>query len=335
MEFLPVRSKTGKPLMPCHAARARELIEKGKAVKRFERGVPFIQLLERKDGATQQVVVGVDPGSKREGFSVKSEHHTYLNIQTTTPNWVKKKVEERRNLRRNRRYRKTPYRANRPNRARGGIPPSTFARWQWKLRVLGWLAKLYPIKVVVVEDVKAVTRKGSRKWNSSFSPLEVGKKWLYGQIEKRWRLHLFAGWETYQERQDLGLRKIGNKLSDSFFAHAVDAWCLANMWTGGHIKPDNTAMLYLHPLKLHRRNIHRQNASKGGIRKPYGGTRSEGFKRGSWVKHPKWGVCYVGGKNGKGRISLHALDTGKRLTQLAKPADCKLLCYSSWRVRYA
>ena len=56
---------------------------------------------------------------------------------------------------------------------------------------------------------------------------------------------------------------------------------------------------------------------KGGIRRSYGSTRSLGFKAGSVVKHPKWGVCYVGGTNSE-RISLHDLTTGKRLTQKAK-----------------
>jgi hypothetical protein len=29
---------------------------------------------------------------------------------------------------------------------------------------------------------------------------------------------------------------------------------------------------------------------------------------------------------------LHSLNTGKRLTQNALPADCKFLSYNSWRV---
>ncbi|HEX2243525.1 MAG TPA: RRXRR domain-containing protein, partial [Gammaproteobacteria bacterium] len=37
MVYVPVVSKTGRPLMPCHPARARELVQKGKAVRRFNR----------------------------------------------------------------------------------------------------------------------------------------------------------------------------------------------------------------------------------------------------------------------------------------------------------
>jgi hypothetical protein len=42
--------------------------------------------------------------------------------------WVKKHVEARRNMRRARRYRKTPCRAGRANRSRASLPPSTKAR---------------------------------------------------------------------------------------------------------------------------------------------------------------------------------------------------------------
>ena len=58
-----------------------------------------------------------------------------------------------------------------------------------------------------------------------------------------------------------------------------------------------------------------------------------GFKRGSVVRHPKHGVTYVGGAS-EGRISLHSLETGKRLCQNAKPADIRFLTYSTWRARF-
>ena len=54
-------------------------------------------------------------------------------------------------------------------------PPSTRARWGWKLRLCGWLARYYPISLFMVKDVAAVTKSGKRRWNANFSPLEVGK----------------------------------------------------------------------------------------------------------------------------------------------------------------
>jgi hypothetical protein len=332
MLWVPVVSSTGKPLMPCHPARARELLRQGRAVRRFDRGVFFLRLLDRDDGALQPVAVGVDPGSQKEAFTVKSEAHTFLNLQADAVTHVKKAVAVRRHLRRARRHRKTPCRQNRQNRARGGLPPSTKARWQWKLRVCHWLAKLYPITRFVVEDIKAETRKGGCRWNGSFSPLEVGKQWFYRELAAIAPVEAPPSWQTAEWRTSLGLKKGANKLSERFEAHCVDSWVLANSWVGGHQAPENRRIFFVTPLRFHRRQLHRLEPAKGGSRRPYGGTRSLGFKRGSLVKHPQHGLAYVGGTLG-GRISLHSVETGRRRCQNAKPADCRFLCFNAVRFR--
>jgi hypothetical protein len=140
-------------------------------------------------------------------------------------------------------------------------------------------------------------------------------------------------------RQKLGLKKSKQKLSNKFEAHCVDSWVLANWYVGGHLVPDNTTLIEVVPLEFHRRQLHRLQHSAGQIRSRYGGTISAGFKRGSIVKHPKFGFCYVGGwqesptrKNpDRKTISLHSLKTGKRLCQNAMPTDCRFLSYNSWR----
>jgi hypothetical protein len=317
--------------MPTSNYRANELIRKGKALRRFSKGVFYIRLTQRADGVTQPIGVGIDPGSKKEAFTVKSEDHTFLNVQTDAVTWVKDAVETRRNLRRSRRNRKTPCRQNRSNRVIGSIPPSTKARFDWKLRIIRWLLKLYPIAHFIPEDIKAHCR-GGQRWNKSFSPLQTGKKYFYDQLRKLAPVTTVQGFETYTMRNAAGLRKNTNKMSEDFSAHCVDSWILANYWTGGHITPDNKEMLLITPLQFHRRQLHVQNPTEGGIRKPYGGTRSLGFKRGSWVKHPKYGLAFIGGTS-KGRISLHDLSTGKRLTRSAKSEDIVLLHFASWRMR--
>ncbi len=334
MQYVPVLSSIGQKLMPCHAARARELVRKGRAVRRFDRGLFYIQLVDRAEGDTQAIAVGIDPGSKKEAFTVKSASHTYLNIQADAVTWVKEAEAQSTQMRRTRRGRKTPYRKMRTNRRQGQfrLPPSTRARWGWKLRLATWLKRYYPITVFIVEDIQAVTKAGKRRWNTSFSPLEVGKQWFYEQLGLLVPVRTIAGYETAELRRATGIHKSSKKLSDDFSAHCIDSWVLANAWVGGHKQPDNTAMLHIVPLRFHRRQLHRLQPEKGGVRKPYGGTVSAGFKRGSWVRHPKWGVCYVGGTL-KGRISLHGLQDGKRLTQNAHPEDCNLLTLSSWRLR--
>ena len=111
-------------------------------------------------------------------------------MQADAHNKVDKRIEKRRELRRARRSRKCPNRKNRPNRLvhRERIPAGTRARWDWKLRILNWLSKMFPITHVCVEDIKARTIARAKKWNTSFSPLEVGKQWFYGEIQNKKRI---------------------------------------------------------------------------------------------------------------------------------------------------
>ncbi len=66
----------------------------------------------------------------------------------------------------------------------------------------------------------------------------------------------------------------------------IDVWALANCWTGGHSHPENRQLVCVTPLQFHRRQLHRLEPERGGVRKPYGGTNSLGMKRGALVKHP-------------------------------------------------
>jgi hypothetical protein len=189
---------------------------------------------------------------------------------------------------------------------------------------------MYPTKVFIVEDIKAISKKHQKEWNKSFSPLEVGKNWFYSELSKLGRIDTIQGYETKALRDELGLKKSKQKLSNKFEAHCVDSWVLANGYTGGHTKPDNRDILYMVPLQFHRRQLHRLRPNKNGVRLHYGGTMSLGLKRGSLVKHKKHNLAYVGGHSND-RISLHTLQDGKRVFQNIKPNDCKFLTYMSWR----
>ena len=330
---VPVVDSDQNPLMPTAWRRAMKWIKSGKATPFWKRGVFCVRLNQEPSGRVlQDITIGIDPGSKKEGITVKSASHTFLNIQMDTVTWVKEAKETQRNLRRSRRYRKTPCRRNKQNRSRGGIPPSTKARWGWKLRICFWLQKMFPISSFVVEDLKAQTKKGKKRWNISFSPLEIGKQWFYKELEEKIApVILKEGWETKELRDSLGLKKTSRKLSETFDAHCVDSWVLSWSQVGGSKIPNNTDILFITPIRFHRRQLHLQNPSKGGIRKRYGGTMSWGFKRGSLVRHPRVGLSYVGGFQ-KDRISLHNLKDGKRFGQNFYPSDCQFLSYNSWRV---
>lgn len=328
--FVPVVDTNQKPLMPTTPSRARRWVKSGKATPFWKKGIFCVRLNDEPRGrVVQPIAVGIDPGSKREGFTVKSRSHTFLNIQTSTVDWVSKAIELRRGLRQSRRFRHTPYRQHRLNRSRNGLPASVRARWDWKLRIVCWLIRMFPVTDIVVEDTKAKYT-GCRKWDTTFAPLQCGKTWFYNHLRQIANLTLKNGFDTKLMRASLGLKKSRRKLLDSFAAHCVDSWILANSAVGGHTTPDNTTILVLVPIRLHRRQLHVTNPTKGGIRKRYGGTRSLGFKKGSLIKHPKYGLAYVGGHK-NGRITLQSLTTGQRLCRNAKPCECRFLAYNSWR----
>jgi hypothetical protein len=182
----------------------------------------------------------------------------------------------------------------------------------------------------VVEDVKAETRKGQRRWNVSFSPLQVGKAWFYSELSRLAPVTIVQGHETAQMRQELGLCKSSRKDEESFWPHCVDSWVLAASAVGGAV-PEDTRIVRIAPLRFRRRSLHLRQPAKGGVRKRNGGTVSLGLRRGTQVLHPRFGFCYVGGHM-RGRLSLHSMHNGQRLTQHARPEELTVLAPCSWRV---
>lgn len=333
--MVPVLDKNKNPLMPCSEKRAKQLMEKGEAKPYWCKGV-FCIILQRdpKSRFMQDIVVGIDPGSKFEGLTVKSEAHTLLNIQTEAKTDVKKKMEVRSNLRRTRRGRNLRYRKCRFNRLRslGYIPPSTKSRWDYKINLVNWFRKMFPITIVAIEDILAKTLKGAKKWNKNFTPIEVGKNYFRNFVQnKGLKIYEFKGYETSEIRNDLGLKKNSKKSKQDFYTHCVDSWCIANEVIGGHTIIDNIRTLFLSPIKRYRRQLHVQNPTKGNIRKNYGGTRSLGIERGTLVKHLKWGLSLVGGTS-KGMISLNNLKTNQRICQNAKLKDLTILTNLKWNI---
>lgn len=267
--WVPVVSSIGKPLMPCSPRRARRLLEKGKAVKRWYRGFFYIKLTDREDGDIQDVALGVDPGSMREGYTIMSSKRIFLNINAHAANGkgIKKSMEGRSNARRARRQRKTPCRQPRwSNRKKpeGWLPPSTKARWRLKLNILLTLSRLYPVSIVSIEDVNTELKKGEKRRNGNFSPVQAGKNWLYGSIVKMgYELVTYTGRETFGERNRLNLHKNPNKLSNDFFTHCVDSWVLANKaLERPHSYPEMGEVIELKPILVTRRQLHKFNPQR-------------------------------------------------------------------------
>ena len=169
------------------------------------------------------------------GFSVIGTQDTVVNIMTQAPTHVKGAMETRYRMRRARRFRRWRRSRRNQNRLRRqrSLPPSTRSRWQAKLRIVSHLLQIMPLTDVAVEDVHVQTKTGQKKWNKSFSPVQMGKEYLYTRLRQfGLGLHLIEAWRTKQLRENYGLRKTQNKSSQCFESHCVDAWVVAASISG-------------------------------------------------------------------------------------------------------
>lgn len=145
MQRVFVLDSNRQPLMPCHPARARELLRKGKAA--VFRRYPFTIILQgREGGETQPIALKIDPGSKQTGLALVADFQRgkrviWAAVLEHRGQQIKDALESRRALRRGRRHRKTRYRpAQFDNRRRpdGWLPPSLQSRveniWTWLCR---------------------------------------------------------------------------------------------------------------------------------------------------------------------------------------------------------
>ena len=99
-----VVNQNGHKLMPCTPAKARKLLRAGRATVAARS--PFtIQLLWECEEHVQDVVIGIDKGSHRTGFSCVGEGQILLSGEIQHRRDVKDKIDARRINRRNRRVR--------------------------------------------------------------------------------------------------------------------------------------------------------------------------------------------------------------------------------------
>lgn len=174
MQRVFVLDKNRQPLMPCHPARARELLNRGKAA--VYRRVPFTLILKARAGGDAQLLcLKLDPGSKTTGLAM-----TLHRQGRDTVIWagelnhrgksIRASLDARRALRRGRRNRKTRYRAKRfLNRTKpaGWLAPSLQHRVDTTLSWVKRLTRLAPVTALSQElcgtDVPVQRWQGSRR----------------------------------------------------------------------------------------------------------------------------------------------------------------------------
>lgn len=127
-----VLNRHGRPLMPCTPAKARHLLDAGKAKVRHR--TPFtIQLLYGSTGYTQEVILGVDAGSKTIGLSAATETEELFSAEVKPRNDVVELMSARRQFRRARRNR-TPGIASHASTIACGASTKAGLRPPWRSR---------------------------------------------------------------------------------------------------------------------------------------------------------------------------------------------------------
>ena len=327
MYRVPVISKDNKPLMPTKPSKARKLVSDGKAVGKFNKlGVYYIKLtFEPLTRKTQPIAIGLDPGKNYSGIGVQSRKITLFTAHLILPfETVKKRMEQRAMMRRNRRGRRInrqlafKLRAHRQkrfnNRRNKKVASSIRANRQLEIRVILEISQIYPISSIVFEYVKADVdlTSGRRKARAGieFSPVMVGQNWAIEQLEKLAPIIKKFGGQTSNLRKHFGLKKQKHLFGDAIPAtHAVDGVVLAasqfkdylpfenligrgHCWQGSVTITDAPFTVIRRP-PISRRQLHLMLPAKGGKRRKYGGTTTPfGMRKGDLVKYKeKLGFC--------------------------------------------
>jgi len=333
---VPVVSVDGKPLMPTKASRARRWIKEGKAIPKWSKlGIFYVQLTKPAGTNTQEITLGLDPGSKFDGIALVSKKHVLLTGMIELPQHIAKKLEQRRIARRNRRYRKCrrrPARIQNRKRPENWLAPSQKAKIDFRLKIIEELKKLYPISSAVTEDVRFNHYK--RRWNKYTSTAEIGKSLTYSTL-KEWfnSLELIRGQETAASRRKYQVKKSPKKKERSVWSHAIDAVVMA----ANHLSINNFSIPNFYVWKRFqyiRRQLHSFKPVKGGIRRRIGGSQCLNFRKGDIVIWKGKLGRVAGYMENPPRLSLRTFDIeNRRFTQSAKPQDCIRLF--NQRIMYA
>lgn len=143
-----------KPLMPCKEAKARKLLRDKKA--RVVKRIPFtIQLLFECENQTQDIILGVDAGSKTIGLSAVTDDKEVYSGEVELRNDIVDLLSTRRQNRRTRRnrlrYRKSRFLNRVSTKKEGWLAPSVKHKIETHLKVIENLHKILPITEIIVE----------------------------------------------------------------------------------------------------------------------------------------------------------------------------------------
>lgn len=276
------------PLAPTTPSKARKLLKGGQAEKCWSKFGTFgIRMVAKTRREFPETSLGVDFGTKFEGYAIVCGNENLLSVKLDLPKMTEivRKLEERRILRRTRRFRKCRRRparfSNRLKRS-GWLAPSQSVIVNSRLRIIGEFLRLYPVSTVGLEDVRFNHAK--HKWGKNFSTVEIGKARIREELVSRGLdVFEFSGYQTKMLREKYCYKKISNKAADRFEAHCTDALALAcevgplcRIEPGMFIVVDDSYQ----PV---RRRLHDTQAAGGGIRATYSRGTVFGVQKGVLV----------------------------------------------------
>ncbi|MBO1049792.1 MAG: hypothetical protein HEQ10_19720 [Dolichospermum sp. DEX182a] len=337
---VPVISADNIPLMPTKSSRARRWVKEGKAIGKFNKlGIFYVQLItEPSNTKSQEIVIGLDPGKMFSGIAVQSNKYTLQMLHLVLPfKTVKNRMEQRAMMRRGRRgrrinrklsFNKRSHRQARfDNRRSYKLPPSIRANKDLEYRTITLLCDIYPVKTIVIEEVKA-------RGNKSFSPVMVGQRYQINRLSELANVTLKKGWETSNLRKYLGLHKEKSEKSLQIpETHAVDAVTLASSifmkyqtWNDiknhgaswvGNVTITRSQFTILRRTPISRRQLHLMVFSSCGNRRKYGGTTTRhGFRKGDFVEATQGKKTFFGWVSGDTEKQISVSDASwKRLGQ--------------------
>ena len=97
---IPVMDAKMHQLMPTTPTRAKLLLKNGQASPYWNTlGVFCIILKKEVEPSNQLIALGIDPGSKFEGWSVVGTQEVVLNGMSEAPHHIKKSLEVKHNMR--------------------------------------------------------------------------------------------------------------------------------------------------------------------------------------------------------------------------------------------
>lgn len=228
-----VLNKHGRPLMPCSPAKARHLLKDGKAVVKHR--TPFtIQLIHGASGYKQEVILGVDAGSKTIGLSASTKTKELFAANVLPRNDVVNKLSTRREFRRARRNRKTRHRQARFNnrvhsKHKGWLAPSVEVKIQEHITPIKRICSILPISKAVVETAEFDLQK--------IKAVQLGEKVPEGEDYQKGEMYGEYNVRQYVLKRDNYTCRICRCKDAKFHVHHIET-----RKTGGNA-PDNLITL--------------------------------------------------------------------------------------------